>query len=116
MDLFSIYTQWQNFAATELAEAEVEEAKCEAVVKYQEAAHMVSNWDAKDKVTVARAEFTIAPDVVEARKNHLTAYAMRKMAAVVYDNCDRTCKLLSRELTRRLGRDPWERRQMRWTP
>src|SRR5262245_62196848 len=37
MTLFSQYTGWMNFAATQLAEAEVTEAKAEAQVKFLEA-------------------------------------------------------------------------------
>ena len=57
MSLFSQYVQWQNYAATEFAAAEVEEERGRGHVKRLEAQHMVVNWGAaKDKVTLARAQ------------------------------------------------------------
>src|SRR6478736_3505062 len=63
MKLFSQYVEWQNYAAVQFAEAEVAEARAEANVKFEEATNMVTNWtNAKDKVTVARAEMAMAPE------------------------------------------------------
>ena len=38
------------------------------------------------------------------------------MRQVVYENCERCAFIVSRELSRRIGRDPSERRQNRWNP
>lgn len=117
MRLFGKYVAWQNYAATELAGAEVAEAEAEGAVKYEEAAHMVTNWtNAKEKVTVARAEMALAPKVMAARKVAAQAYALRKMTAVVYSNCERCAQLTSREVSRRIGREPTERRMSRFGP
>lgn len=104
MRLFSRYTAWLNYAATQLAGAEVDEAEAEAAQKYEESSHMVLNWrGAQDKVTIARAEMALAPKVDKARKLAMSAYASRKMTAVVYANCERCVNLISREVTRRVG-------------
>lgn len=117
MKLFSQYVEWQNYAAVQFAEAEVAEARAEANVKFEEATNMVTNWtNAKDKVTVARAEMAMAPEVNKARQDLLVAYAKRKLTAVVYGNCERCAQLVSRELTRRVGASPVERRNLRWNP
>ena len=55
----------------------------------------------------------VDPEIAKAKDDLLNAYARRKMAQVVYENCERSAAALSRELTRRLGRDPMERRNMR---
>jgi RNA polymerase-binding transcription factor DksA len=117
MALFSQFVQWQNYAAYQFAEAEVAEEKAEATVKRMEAEHMVMNWGAaKDKVTLSRAQQATDPAIDRAKQDLLVAYAQRKLTAVVYGNCERCAQLISRELSRRLGRDPVERRSMRWSP
>jgi ABC-type nitrate/sulfonate/bicarbonate transport system substrate-binding protein len=116
MILFTGFTAWQNYAATQLAEAEVVEARADALVRFLEAKAMVTNWSKDDKVTVARAEILVSPEVEEARSRQLVAYAHRKMTQVIYTNCERSAALVSRELTRRVGRDPIERRNTRWNP
>jgi len=116
MTLFSQYTGWMNFAATQLAEAEVTEAKAEAQVKFLEAQGMVKNWDPKAKVTTIRAELATDPKIEAAKGDVLTAYAARKMTQVVYDNCERSVFVVSRELSRRIGASGVERRNLRWNP
>ena len=90
------------------------EAKAEAEVKYVEAINMVTNWSSSDKVTMARAEMAKAPEVMNARNALMVAYAKRKLTSVVYGNCERCAQLLSRELSRRIGAGPTERRHQRW--
>jgi hypothetical protein len=51
-----------------------------------------------------------------ARERALEAYAARKLTQVVYANCERVVALISRELTRRVGREGPERRNARWNP
>ena len=117
MQIFLRFVAWQNFAATEFAAAEVEEERCDRHVKFLEAQHMVLNWSAaKDKVTVARAQMALDPEIDKAKNKQMEAYAQRKMRQVVYDNCAASAAALSRELTRRLGRDGVERRVGRWAP
>lgn len=119
MQLFSEFVQWQNYAATDFAQAEVAEARAEAKTKYVEAQAMVTGWsDAKDKVTLSRAQLALDPSVIEARNDEMVAYARRKLVAVVYENCERCAALISRELSRRIGggSSPTQRRQQRWNP
>jgi hypothetical protein len=116
MDLYFRFIAWLNYAAVEFGSAEVEEEKAEAMVKKLQAMHMVLNWGAaKDKVTLARAQQAVDPEISRAMDEQLAAYARRKMAQIVYENCERSAAALSRELSRRLGRYPLERREMRWS-
>ena len=117
MQIFFRFVAWQNFAATEFAAAEVEEERADRNVKFLEAQHMVLNWQsAKDKVTVARAQMAMDPEIEKAKQQQMTAYANRKMRQVVYENCVASAAAVSRELTRRLGREAVERRMARWAP
>jgi len=116
MQLFVEFTGWQNYAATQFAEAEVEEERAEAKVRYLEATGMVKAFGGKVKVTEVRAEIATDPKVVEARGDVLSAYAKRKLTKVIYDNCERSVFVVSRELSRRIGAAGSERRSNRWTP
>jgi len=115
MNLFSEYVSWQNYAATEFARCEVEEARADAAVRYAEASVMILSSD-KETVTKTKATMINVPDVQAARDRALEAYAARKMTSVVHANCERCVSLISRELTRRVGREGPERRNSRWNP
>lgn len=115
MQLFSEYVQWQNFAATEFALAEVAEERAEAHVRRIEAEGFVLA-DPKSKVTDTRALINTTQEMMDARNAVLDAYARRKMTGVMSQNCERTAALLSRELSRRIGGSDLQRRQMRWQP
>ena len=116
MQLFSEFVQWQNYAATELAQYEVAEEQAEAAVRRLSAEGFVLNVGGSSKVTETRAAIDASPEMERARQNVLNVYAKRKMTQVIFTNCERTAALISRELSRRIGRDPLERRQMRWNP
>jgi hypothetical protein len=68
------------------------------------------------KVTVTRAQTATSKTMQAARDRQLEAYATRKMTQVVFANCERVVALISRELTRRVGREGTERRMNRWQP
>ncbi len=115
MELFNEYVQWQNYAATEFAYAEVEEERAEASVRFIEAQGLVLA-PANAKVTDTRAQINTTKEMVEARGRVLDAYAKRKLTGVIYANCERTAAMISRELSRRIGATDPMRRQMRWAP
>ena len=116
MQLFSEYVQWQNYAATELAGYEVAEEEAEAAVRRLSAEGFVLGGGTGTKVTEVRAAIDASPQMERARQAVLNVYAKRKMTQVIFTNCERTSALISRELSRRIGRDPIERRQARWQP
>ncbi len=112
MEHFSKQLAWQNFFATQVAQAEVDEAEAEAHLKTQEAIVMLNG----KKVTEARAERDVDSNVVAARNEYLVSRAKRKMLQVTMENRERCANLISRELTRRVGREGNQRRSDRWTP
>jgi hypothetical protein len=61
-------------------------------------------------VTAAKAMAYEDPEYVAAQEAKTAAYAYRKMLQAVYDSADRKNTLLSRELTRRVGRGDRENR------
>lgn len=112
MEHFSKQLAWQNFFATQVAQAEIEEAEAEAHLKTQEAVVMLTG----KKVTEARAERDVDENVQAARQEYLVARARRKMLQVTMENRERCANLISRELTRRVGREGNQRRNDRWNP
>lgn len=119
MEMFAVYTAWLNFAASKLAEAEIDELKAESNLRYTQATVLVGGWDSNAKesrVTVAKAGRDLDPQVVKAEGDLLVVKATRKMTGVLYANCERSAQLMSRELSRRGNREPMARRSDRMRP
>jgi hypothetical protein len=116
MQAFTDFVGWQNYAAAMLVTCEVTEHEADNKLKFIEAQKMMMNWGSKDSVTKIKGGITQDPEVERARNEALQAYAERKYTKMIYENCERSAQLLSRELSRRIGRDGTERRQQRWTP
>ena len=114
MQLFSEYVAWQNYAATRLSEAEVDETKAEAAQRYAE--DIVMMGAIKGEIMTTKAGLSVDDQVQQARSDVISAYAVRKTTAVVYSNCERVVNLVSRELSRRIAQSPTERRNSRWNP
>jgi hypothetical protein len=116
MEIFNGFVQWENYAATEFATAEVEEERAEADIRRIQAEGFVLGVGGSDKVTVNRAHIDSSPEMIAARGRALDAYARRKMTGVIFENCERTAAMISRELSRRIGDAGVQRRSMRWGP
>lgn len=112
MELFTAYVVWNNFIDVRRVQAEIEEANAETALKVLEAISLASGWEGgKDaRITIARAERDMDPEVIAARNAHDEAKARRKLLGVLSNNMERGASLLSRELTRRVGRAPIEGR------
>lgn len=113
MRLFSLYVAWNSYLDVMRVQAEIDEASAETDVKVLEATTM-TGWGPKDKVTFARAERDLDPTVIAARQKFETVKAKRKIFMVMCGNMDRGAALLSRELSRRIGRAPVEGRYAGW--
>jgi len=98
MQIFTEYVAWQNYAATELATAEVVEERAEVRLKFLEAEGLVKSWAPKDTVTQIKARLAGEPAIDAAAQERLNAYAARKMTQVIRDNCERCAALVSRIL------------------
>jgi hypothetical protein len=112
MDNFSKQIAWQNYFATQVAQADTEETEAESAMKTEEAKVMLNG----GKVTDARLKRDTDETVEKLRKEYRIARARRKMLEVAMENRERCAGLISRELTRRVGREGPQRRNDRWTP
>lgn len=113
MEHFTKQIAWQNYFATQVAAADIEEVEAEAHMKTVEAIAVLTS---TKKLTEARLERDSSDEVKKARFDYNVARAHRKMLQVTMENRERCANLLSRELTRRVGRDGPQRRNDRWTP
>jgi hypothetical protein len=119
MGLFVALTRWTDHLAGAVAEAEIEERAAEAILNKAQALVLLRDWGGgrDDKVTLAKAQRDVDPEVEKRQELYDTAHAKRKMIAVLFSSTERDAAVVSRELTRRVGRrEDHDRRVSRWTP
>lgn len=119
MQLFVALTRWTDHLAGRVAEAEVDERAAEAVLNKAQSLVLLSNWSgaAGDRVTLAKAQRDVDPEVEKRQGLYDTAHAYRKMLSVLFASTERDAAVVSRELTRRVGRrEDHDRRTSRWQP
>lgn len=114
MSLFTEMTQWVSYVAVKLASAEVDEKYAVSAFERQKAMNTVANSGEKT-VTAARARAYEDEDFLAAQEEAHRTYTLRKLLESLYNATDRKCQVLSRELTRRVGREPREQRNARWS-
>lgn len=92
--------------------AEVDERWAEAAMeKARAVAHIAEK--ARD-VTERKARAYQSEEYLDAESKYHEAMAYRKLVGVLFTNAERWSSLLSRDLTRRVNRDPRERRVDRY--
>ena len=121
--LMTLLTRWSEHLGVQLAMAEVDERWAEAAMEKERAIASLAGTDSDLEAGVAKAHAYTASrakakayeseDFLEAEEKYYEAMSYRKLVAVLYNNSERWSALLSRELTRRVNRDPRERRANR---
>lgn len=114
MRIFSEQIAWQNYFATQVVVADAEETEAEAELKTAEAVFMLNH--PGTKLYDARDQRTADEEIAALRLTHRTARAKRKLVSTLMENRERNANLVSRELTRRVGREGVQRRSDKWTP
>lgn len=123
MDLLVEFTRWADYSGGQLAVADVDERYADAYVDQLKAKHLVETYDLPDDttpkskrpgVTVARASKSLDPIYQDAVQDKLNAYARRKLLAARHEAFERDAAVVSRELSRRIERDPSARRTARY--
>lgn len=92
----------------------MDEKEAEAELDVRRARVLIAG-KSERSVSAAKARADEAPEVVEARKSLNVVYAVRKLTETVYDALERDVFLVSRELTRRMGRMDKEIRYNKFT-
>lgn len=114
IELFRQLTEWLNYMGTQVAAAEVDEHYAEGVVDKYKALVTLGNKSEKT-VSVMKAAQYEDVDFLEATEEFTRAYSFRKLAQAAYQNADRKSFLVSRELTRRVGRNDRDNRSAKWS-
>jgi hypothetical protein len=112
MSLFARTTAWVEYTGSRLAAAEVDEKSCADTLEQHKALSAVRNASQKT-VTAAKAMAYEDPEYIEAQEAKTAAYAYRKMVQALHQSAELRNTLLSRELTRRVGRGDREARASR---
>lgn len=115
MRLLRNLTNWSVYAGTRLALASVEEKLCESTLERHRAISAVANRTEKT-VTAAKAKAYENPEFNDAQDAYNSAYATRKLTESIYNATDRKSQVVSRELTRRVGRSDRDGRSDRFNP
>ena len=112
MVLFTDFTVWADYAASQLAVAAAEEREFIRLHELKKAKEIAAASWAKGSVTAARAaaEADAATDGFRASER----YSYRKIVESISSNLERDAALLSRELSRRLGDKAPARSRRMW--
>lgn len=111
IDLLVVMTRWADYSGGQLALAEVDESYAEALLDKLKAFAYVQG--AGDKVTTVRAELQMDEEYQDGVQAKLTAYARRKLLTARHTAFERDAAVISRELSRRIEREPSLRRTSR---
>lgn len=119
MQLFVALTRWTDHLAGKVAEAEVDERAADAALSRAQSQVLLAGWAGgkDDRVTLAKAERDLDPEVERRRDELDRRHAYRKMLGVLFSSTERDAAVVSREISRRIGRrEDNDRRASRWTP
>lgn len=115
MTLWNELGAWVEYAGAMVAAAEVDEKWRVESLERHKAISAVKNASEKT-VTAAKARAYEDPEYIKAQEDKLEAFAYRRLLQPVYEKADRRATLLSRELTRRMGRADRDSRAGRMSP
>lgn len=108
-------TRWGDYSTVQLALAIADRKALEEAAKDAEARALVRGWGERTKTMKQDEERARKRlDAGEANQQFLDAYALEKLLEGVTSALEDDAFAVSRELTRRLGREPRDRRERRW--
>ncbi len=119
MALYNEFMAWVSYAKAEYVQAEIAEERAENDMRVTESLTLIGQWNDKtkgDTVTLAKAKRDVDTSVINARNAYSESRAYRKLVESVFERCERGAQVLSRELSRRIGLAPQERRNARFNP
>lgn len=124
MELFVTLVRWQDHIAAWLVLHEIDERYADStydlvwssVLSDCIAAVSSAKTRSESSITVAKATAVQSEDVQAAAETRNVAYARRKVFQMMATNLERDTFIVSRELTRRVGRNSSEARVDRWRP
>lgn len=114
MVLYSEFTAYADFIGVQVSCAQVDERSLEKELTSMENVKMLSSeGKSENRVTFARAQVAVDPEIVSIKQQVDEAHAYRKLIESLASNLERDSNLVSRELTRRTA--SVARRSSRWS-
>lgn len=101
---FTILTAWADYAATQLAVAQIEERAAQRKLDLLENTLLVRKMGTAvkgERITLVKAQIATDQDVLDLAQDYEDKYAYRKLVEMMLTNYERDIALVSRELTRR---------------
>jgi hypothetical protein len=101
---FTKLTAWADYAASELAHAQISERDAQRQLSIVENTLLVQKMGTAakgDRITLVKAQIAIDPEVLELSQTYEERYAYRKLVEMTLNNYERDLALISREVTRR---------------
>lgn len=101
---FTQLTAWADYAASELAHAQIAEREAQKSLSLKENTLLVQKLGSGlkgERVTLVKAQIAIDPEVLDLSQEYENRYAYRKLVEMTLNNYERDLALVSRELTRR---------------
>lgn len=101
---FSMITAWADYAASELAAAQISERSAQKRLELAENRLLVERMGSAvkgERITLVKAQISLDPTVQSLSDKYEEAYAYRKLVDMLLSNYERDLALVSREITRR---------------
>jgi hypothetical protein len=101
---FTILTAWADYAASQLAVAQIEERTAQRKLDLLENKLLVQRMGTAvkgERITLVKAQIAVEQDVQDLSLEYEEKYAYRKLVEMMLSNYERDIALVSRELTRR---------------
>jgi hypothetical protein len=118
MNLLTKFTAYQSHLSGQLAEAEIDEHAAESMLEVEKARHLAKGWtgESTSRVAVQKANATMDPKIRQLSDELDVIKARRKLLGIMVDTQSRGASVVSREISRRIGREGHERRVDRFNP
>jgi hypothetical protein len=101
---FTVLTAWADYAASQLAVAQIEERTIQRKLDFLENKMLVQRMGSAvkgERITLVKAQIAVEPEIQDLSIEYEEKYAYRKLVEMMLTNYERDIALVSRELTRR---------------
>lgn len=118
MRLLVKFTRYQDHLSGQLVAAEIDEATAIHNLEVIKATHLVKAWagPSENRVAIQKAAAQIDPEALKQEEELKVLKNKRKLYGVLVETLARDGSVVSREITRRIGRADHERRVDHHTP
>ena len=112
MDLLVQFTEYHDHLSGELVKTDIDEHAAETMLELAKARHLAKGWvnESTSRLAVHKAAAANDPEIQRLTDTLDGLKARRKLLGIMVDSQGRDANVISRELSRRIGREPAQRR------